>query len=86
MNKEEMNKQAEQILKRLNLVKEEFIKDKNLLAVSIRKDLVAIQLKDIIQNTQTREELVCKLDMYIKDLYNNLSIQDEGEMKNGTGK
>ena len=86
MNPEQTNKQVEQILERLNLVKEEFIKDKNLLNISIRKDLVAIQLKDIIKNTNTREELVNQLNAYIQDLYKNLVIHNEGEMKDDKGK
>ena len=43
--------QLEDMVDKLNVVKQEFFKDKEGLKVSIRKDVVAVELKSILQNT-----------------------------------
>lgn len=53
----------------LTLVKEEFIKDKQELAVSIRKDVVAVQLKELLDSNTDYYNLKSALEMYIQNLY-----------------
>ena len=59
----------ENLVKGLNLVKEEFIKCKDELKVSIRKDVVAVELKSIIDKTDNYLNLKAALENYITDLY-----------------
>lgn len=59
----------ENLVKGLNLVKEEFIKSKDELKVSIRKDVVAVELKSIIDKTDNYLNLKAALENYITDLY-----------------
>lgn len=58
-----------QLVEKLNIIKQEFIKDKDLLKVSIRKDVVAVELKSILEKSTTYKELCDNLETYIKQLY-----------------
>lgn len=64
------DEQTKQIIERLQLVKDEFIKSKDELAVSIRKDVVAAELKDILLKNKDYESLKKSIDTFIKNLYN----------------
>lgn len=64
------DEQTKQIIERLQLVKDEFIKSKDELAVSIRKDVVAAELKDILLKNKDYESLKKSVDTFIKNLYN----------------
>ena len=59
----------ENLVKGLSIVKEEFFKNKDELKVSIRKDIVAVELKAIIEKTDNYLNLKAALENYIKDLY-----------------
>lgn len=63
-----MEKEAAYLIEQLNMVREAFIKQKDTLAVSIRKDLVKADLKDILYNSNNYEELKTKLNKYIDNL------------------
>lgn len=64
----------------LTLVKEEFIKDKQELAVSIRKDVVAVQLKELLDSNTDYYNLKSALEMYIQNLY-KLNKEESNEDK-----
>ena len=55
-------------IKKLTMVKEDFINMKKELAVSIRKDYVKIELKDIINKSSNYEELKNNLNNYINEI------------------
>ena len=55
-------------IKKLELVKAEFIQMKRTLAVSIRKDYVKIELKDILAKSNNYEELQENLNNYIEEI------------------
>lgn len=63
-----MEKEAAYLIEQLNMVRQAFIKQKDTLAVSIRKDLVKADLKDILYNSNSYEELRNKLNEYIDSL------------------
>lgn len=75
-NKEMVDKIVEQLV----TVRNKFIQNNNELLVSIRKDVVATTLKDIIQKSKTYEELKLNLQDYISTLYtfNKEDNKDEG--------
>lgn len=62
-------KDAEQLVNNLILVKEEYQRMCDLSKVSIRKDVVSSNLKDIIQNTNNYEELKIAINNFINDLW-----------------
>ena len=64
----------------LTLVKEEFIKDKQELAVSIRKDVVAVQLKELLDSNTDYYNLKSALQMCIQTLY-KLNKEESNEDK-----
>lgn len=61
--------QLEDMVDKLNVVKQEFFKDKEELKVSIRKDVVAVELKSILQNTDNYLSLKKCIQDYIDQLY-----------------
>lgn len=75
-NKEMVDKIVEQLI----TVRNKFIQNNNELLVSVRKDVVATTLKDIIQKSKTYEELKLNLQNYIDTLYtfNKEDNKDEG--------
>lgn len=75
-NKEMVDKIVEQLV----TVRNKFIQNNNELLVSVRKDVVATTLKDIIQKSKTYEDLKLNLQNYIDTLYtfNKEDNKDEG--------
>lgn len=69
MDELDLKKQEEELVSNLILVKEEYVKMKEQLAVSLRKDVLLIELKDML-NTNTDffslknaiEEYIIKLE------------------------
>lgn len=59
----------ENMVDKLNLVKTEFIKDKELLKVSIRKDVVAVELKAMLDTNTDFNSLKTAILQYIDALY-----------------
>lgn len=60
----------ENLVKGLNIIKEEFFKNKEELKFSIRKDVVAVELKSILNNNSDYINLKNAIQNYIKTLYN----------------
>lgn len=60
--------QNEKLIQMLTDVKTEFIKNKKELQYSIRKDIVAAQLRDIIINSTDYEDLKNNINNYCEDL------------------
>lgn len=68
---EEVNieEQAQKLIERLTVVKDEFIRNKDELLVSVRKDVVASELKDIISKNTDYQSLTQALEIYISNMY-----------------
>lgn len=64
----EITDQENKLVEQLNLVKEKFLKNMEELEVSIRKDVVAVQLKDILKNNNNYEDLKLNIEKYIDTL------------------
>ena len=67
---EEVNieEQAQKLIERLTVVKDEFIRNKDELLVSVRKDVVASELKDIISKNTDYQSLTQALEVYISNM------------------
>lgn len=68
---EEVNieEQAQKLIERLTVVKDEFIRNKDELLVSVRKDVVASELKDIMSKNTDYQSLTQSLEVYISNMY-----------------
>ena len=64
----ENENQLNNLVEKLNLVKTDYVKTKQELAVSIRRDVVALELKNIL-NSRTDLELREALNNYIENLF-----------------
>ena len=64
----ENENQLNNLVEKLNLVKTDYVKTKQELAVSIRRDVVALALKNIL-NSHTDLELREALNNYIENLF-----------------
>lgn len=64
----ENENQLNNLVEKLNLVKADYVKTKQELAVSIRRDVVALELKNIL-NSHTDLELRKALNNYIENLF-----------------
>ena len=60
--------QLEGMVEGLTAVRDEFFKNKKELKYSVRKDVVAVQLRSFIAETNTYDELKTKLEKYITEL------------------
>lgn len=80
LNKEELSRLEKNLVERLNEVKDIMDSQRDELSVSIRKDVVAVQLKDILGNNADIYSLRNALEDYIKDLYSNVEIIEESEI------
>lgn len=60
--------QLEGMVEGLTAVRDEFFKNKEELKYSVRKDVVAVQLRSILNDSKNFDELKTKLDNYITDL------------------
>lgn len=65
------------LIEKLNEVKIIMDNQRDELAVSIRKDVVAVQLKDMLMENTSFYSLKNALEDYIKDLYDNVQIIEE---------
>lgn len=64
-----MEKEVEHLVNNLKIFKDEFIKDKEQLKVSIRRDVVIAELKDIIKNNTDYENMKLAITDLINELY-----------------
>ena len=63
------NLDLNELVNQLEIVKTEFIKDKELLKISRRNDVIAVELKTILANNTTYETLKDGIESYINKLY-----------------
>lgn len=78
-NSAELGKLEEILVSKLNEVKDIMDSQRDTLAVSIRKDVVAVQLKEILEEHVSYYALKNALEEYIKDLYSNIQIKEDGD-------
>ena len=60
--------EGNKLVHQLTVVRDQFIKNEELLRFSIRKDAIATQLKDIIQNNKDYDSLKESLESLISEL------------------
>lgn len=70
MEKESLKAQAEKVIEQLTAVKEDYIKNKEELALSIRRDVVRVELKALLQDNTDYISLKRALENYIDNLLN----------------
>lgn len=73
---DDIGKEAQEMVNKLTVVRDEFIKNKQELTVSVRKDVVCANLKDCLNNCNTYEELTEQLQKFIDNL---MSIGDDNK-------
>lgn len=73
----ELSKLEEMLVSKLNEVKDIMDSQRDTLAVSIRRDVVAVQLKDMLEENTSFYSLKSALEDYIKDLYSTVEIKEE---------
>lgn len=69
MENENLKSQANKIIEQLTAIKSEFLKDKEELSLSIRRDTVSVELKDILNNYKDYSSLKQAIEEYIKNLF-----------------
>ena len=82
MKKEELNNLEKNLVTKLNEIRDIMDAQKNTLAVSIRRDVVAVQLKDILDEHTSFHSLKSALEEYIEYLYSNIEIKEVTEDEN----
>lgn len=70
MENESLKAQAEKVIEQLTAVKEDYIKNKEELALSIRRDVVRVELKALLQDNTDYISLKKALENYIDNLLN----------------
>lgn len=68
MENESLKAQAEKVIEQLTAVKEDYIKNKEELALSIRRDVVRVELKVLLQDNTDYISLKRALENYIDNL------------------
>lgn len=76
-----LQEDGEKLIKGLSYVRDEFLRTRELLSISIRKDIVAVELKDIIANNKTYDSLKVKLEEYIESLYKDYNASKKEDNK-----
>ena len=72
----DLKEQEQKLIDQLTIIKNAFIKNQQDLKFSIRKDIVAAQLRDLLENNPNFYELKSALETYIDNL---LKIDNIGE-------
>lgn len=85
-NKESMQSLEDKLVKGLNEVREIMDKQRDELAVSIRRDVVAVQLKDMLESHSSFYSLKDALESYIKELYSSVEVVEEDDSDEGNNK
>lgn len=78
-NTADLKNLEENLIKRLNEVRDIMDKQNQDLQFSIRKDVVAVQLKEIIQSHSSFFSLRDAIEDYIDDLYKDINIIERSE-------
>lgn len=68
MENDVIKAQAEKVIEQLTAVKEEFVKNKEELAISIRRDIVKAELKVILSENTDYVSLKNALENYISNM------------------
>lgn len=76
-----LNDQEKQLIEQLNIVKQAFIKNTQDLKFSIRRDIVAAELRDILTNNPSQYELKSAIESYITSLLDIKNLRDVNEGK-----
>ena len=79
MKREELNNLEKNLVMKLNEIKDIMDAQKNTLAVSVRRDVIAVQLKDILDENTSFYSLKSALEEYIKSLYSNIEVKEVTE-------
>ena len=70
----DLKEQEQKLIDQLTIIKNAFIKNQQDLKFSIRKDIVAAQLKDLLENNPNFYELKSALETYIDNLLKSDNI------------
>ena len=65
---ETLKEQAQKMVEQLTMIRDDYIKTKQELSFTIRKDEVAVELKDILNNSNSFEDLKQNIQNYINKL------------------
>ena len=76
-NQANLHQLEENLIKKLNEVKDIMDGQRRELEFSIRRDLVAVQLKDLLESHTSFHSLKAALEDYIQDLYKVVEIKKE---------
>ena len=68
---EDLKKLERELLDNMLLIKEDYIRTKDEIMVSIRRDVVNAELKDILHNSKDYEELYKNISIYAQNLLKN---------------
>lgn len=79
MDELELKKKEEELVNNLILVKEDYIKMKEQLGVSLRKDILLIELKDMLVNNTDFFSLKNAIEEYINKLEGEIKGKDESK-------
>lgn len=75
--KSSLKAMEDSLVNRLLEVKEVMNKQRDDLEVSIRKDVLAVELKDLLDSHSSFYSLKNALEEYIKNLYKNIEVVDK---------
>ncbi len=74
-----INQEAQEMVNKLTIIRDEFIKNKEELSVSVRKDIICANLKDLLKNNRDYDSLKLGLDNFITELLNFKKEKDKDE-------
>ena len=77
---ENIKEQAQDLVEKLLMLKDNYKNCMDTLAVSIRRDLVAVDLKAILKESNDYESLKQNIQQYIDEIYN---LEKKEENKDG---
>lgn len=74
-----LNQEAQEMVNKLTIIRDEFIKNKEELSVSVRKDIICANLKDLLKNNKDYDSLKLGLENFITELLNFKKEKDKDE-------
>lgn len=74
-----INQEAQEMVNKLTIIRDEFIKNKEELSVSVRKDIICANLKDLLKNNKDYDSLKLGLENFITELLNFKKEKDKDE-------
>ena len=83
MEKIELDKQSQQLINGLSIVKEKFIENSEQLKVSVRKDIVIAELQDILDSNadifSLREAIKETINKYKREIKNTMEEDNKDD-------